>query len=133
MGLDMYAYSVSRRDVVSPFKIKRGADPVRIFFWRKHHDLHGWMENRWFEKLKEIVELPHPAPTTFNCVPLVLGTTDLDDLEAAVVSFNLPKTSGFFFGDNPPDETSRQNDLEFIRRARKEIEKGNIVYYDSWW
>ena len=133
MGLDMYAYSVAKKDAVSPFKIKTGGVRQQIFYWRKHHDLHGWMEKRWLEKLKDMGKLEDPNLATFNCAPLALGTTDLDDLEAALVSFNLPKTEGFFFGNFPPDEESVEKDLEFIRRAREEIKKGNIVYYDSWW
>ena len=133
MGLDMYAYSVAKKDAISPFKIRTGGAREQIFYWRKHHDLHGWMQNRWLKKLKDMGELEDPELATFNCAPLALGTTDLDDLEAALVSFNLPKTEGFFFGNFPPDEESVEKDLEFIRRAREEIKKGNIVYYDSWW
>jgi hypothetical protein len=133
MGLDMYAYSVSKKDAISPFKIKTGGAREQIFYWRKHHDLHGWMEKRWLEKLKDLGKLEDPDLATFNCAPLALGTTDLDDLEAAVVACTLPKTVGLFFGDFPPSEESAQKDLEFICKARKEIEKGNVVYYDSWW
>jgi hypothetical protein len=39
---------------------------------------------------------------------------------------------GFFFGDNS-DEDYRENDLEFIRKAREALDAGLIVEYSSWW
>jgi hypothetical protein len=45
----------------------------------------------------------------------------------------LPQTTGFFFGDNPPDNESLSNDLKFIQAARDAIAAGDAVYYDSWW
>jgi hypothetical protein len=45
----------------------------------------------------------------------------------------LPETSGFFFGNNPPDEDSLREDLVFVAKARAEIAMGREVYYDSWW
>jgi hypothetical protein len=50
-----------------------------------------------------------------------------------VTDNDLPKTTGFFFGDNPPDEESVKKDLEFIQKARDAIKAGKAVFYDSWW
>ena len=58
---------------------------------------------------------------------------DLDELEKDVISYNLPQTTGFFFGNNPPDEETMNDDLLFIAKARKAITEGKLVYYDSWW
>jgi hypothetical protein len=57
----------------------------------------------------------------------------LNELEQALISKGLPSTTGFFFGNNPPDEETLNEDLLFIAKARKVIEEGNVVYYDSWW
>ena len=53
-------------------------------------------------------------------------------LETAINRGELPKTEGFFFGDNA-DEEYKQQDIEFIVAAREAISKGYDVYYDSWW
>lgn len=132
MGLDMYAHAVRPEHI---FENKETGDiefvqdvadkPEEIHYWRKHHDLHGWMENLYREK--------GGNADSFNCCKVQLNEDDLDDLEKAVVSNSLPKTSGFFFGDNPPDEESINDDLLFIAKARQAIKDGKLVFYDSWW
>lgn len=130
MGLDMYAYSVSPKDALTPFKISESAERKEIHYWRKHHDLHGWMERLWKEKLTGLKNSPR---RDFNCQPLALSLTDLEELEKSLNEGKLPETTGFFFGNNPPDNDSLKDDMEFIKKAREEIERGRIVYYDSWW
>lgn len=130
MGLDMYAYSVAQEGALTPFKISEEADKKEIHYWRKHHDLHGWMEKLWREKL---AFLKNPSGSQFNCQLVALSLTDLEELEKALHEGNLPETEGFFFGNNPPDSESFKDDMDFITKAREEISKGRIVYYDSWW
>lgn len=127
----MYAFSadpskVSVENARSVFyKQKNEEDqPEEICYWRKHHDLHGWMENLWIEK---------GGAGEFNCEPLVLDLEDLDSLEESIRNNELPQTTGFFFGNNPPNEESNKYDLEFIEKARKKLNKGNVVWYDSSW
>jgi len=127
MGLDMYAYSISAKDagnqqVDLDFT---GEDKYEIFYWRKHHDLHGWMHQLYIRK--------GGKSETFNCNTVRLTEDDLLDLERDLRNYNLPETTGFFFGNYPPDEESLKNDLEFIRLARDEIADGRVVIYDSWW
>ncbi len=127
MGLDMYAYSVAKNDGNQDFVIAEDNEPDQIAYWRKHHDLHGWMERLYRSKggtnLKE----------SFNCVPVRLTLDDLAALESDLMNSALPQTTGFFFGNNPPDADSLRQDLEFITKARVEIAMGREVYYDSWW
>ena len=128
MGLDMYAYAVDPKECENfdefSCKFKGEYKPDEIYYWRKHHDLHGWMENLYRSKggLEE-----------FNCQKVMLTVDDLNELEKALISKGLPSTTGFFFGNNPPDEETLNEDLLFIAKARKVIEEGNVVYYDSWW
>jgi len=68
----------------------------------------------------------------FNCQPIRLNNADLDQLEMHVRNGTLPKTQGFFFGEDS-DESYRDQDLEFIEKARKAIFEGFDVYYFSWW
>ena len=130
MGLDMYAFRVKAEDVIDDFNV-RGQDAGReddleeLAYWRKHHDLHGWMERLYRSK--------GGTKESFNCVPLRLTKADIACLEHDVLTNRLPETTGFFFGTNPPDEFTREQDMEFIMKAKIAIADGDSVYYDSWW
>lgn len=142
MGLDMYAYCATRagahddwyqdaqfdpeaKEYVNPSKEK----PREIAYWRKHPNLHGWMEKLWEEKMQaQGPDNPH----TFNNIELELTWEDLDRLEYVVKNNSLPGTSGFFFGDNA-DEYYKDRDLEFIKNARAELFCGLKVFYNSSW
>ena len=93
-----------------------------IAYWRKHPDLHGWMENLYREK--------GGREKSFNGDLVVLTLKDLDRLEEDILRKKLPKTSGFFFGES--GEISLK-DLEFVLEARKAIQEGDTVFYDSSW
>jgi hypothetical protein len=125
MGLDMFAYTVKSEDAIDDFNISPDVDNNEIKYWRKHHDLHGWMERLYRDKGGEA--------ESFNCVKVRLYEHDLDLLEADIMTNQLPQTQGFFFGNNSPDADSIAEDLEFIKNAREAIEDGLAVYYDSWW
>jgi len=120
MGLDMYAY-MTRETPARPvdFEIE---DASPFYYWRKHPDLHGWMEELYREKGGE---------EQFNCVPVQLTASDLDRLEADIRSGDLPDTTGFFFGDSDGTETA--GDLAFIAAARVALAEGYTIYYNSWW
>ena len=137
MGLDMYAWAVPADWAVDDDKIAEpgtngrpergvdGSDLTEIYYWRKHHDLHGWMEGLYRSR--------GGAAESFNCIPIRLYEDDLDALEKDIKANALPQTSGFFFGNNPPDEESIEQDLKFIAEARACIADGFALYYDSWW
>ena len=148
MGLDMYAYVASRAgqqtefydgakfdkdsgDYVNPKVTK----PRELAYWRKHPNLHGWMEQLWIRKTNEaggtIVE-DSDWGTSFNGIELELTHEDLDELERAVTHNQLPATRGFFFGDDA-DDYYREADLEFIKNARAELFFGLKVFYNSSW
>ena len=82
MGLDMYAMMTSET-VTKPvdFEVEQATE---LHYWRKHPNLHGWMEALYYEK---------GGGELFNCVPLVLTPEDLDRLEADVRAANLPHTA----------------------------------------
>ena len=126
MGLDMYAWVVPSERVIDDltFKSTEEEQPEQLFYWRKHHDLHGWMTKLYESK---------GGQGEFNCKTVRLTAEDLFQLEIDVRENRLPSTTGFFFGNNPPDADSIARDLEFIRSAIKAISSGDAVYYDSWW
>ncbi len=137
MGLDMHAYRMKftpSKEVDFSEEIfgrdDRGEldyeNPIvvakEIAYWRKHPDLHGWMENLYREK--------GGREKSFNGDLVVLTLADLDRLEEDILRKNLPKTTGFFFGES--GEISLK-DLEFVLEARKAIQEGDTVFYDSSW
>lgn len=135
MGLDMYAYSVSQDNVIDDFNFKRPtndeADDNKVndlFYWRKHPNLHGLMEQIWIDR-GGCTE--GSTEGVFNCQKIRLYLEDITRIENAVNSGNLPLTEGFFFGVSTPEQ--KEEDLEFCALAKSEIEKGRAVYYDSWW
>lgn len=70
---------------------------------------------------------------TFNCQPIRLTEVDLDHLETDIREGKLQPISGFFFESGEIDEETKQNDLQFVQKAREWIKDGYAVYYDSWW
>jgi hypothetical protein len=130
MGLDMYASSFAPNPENTDISVQRDsegnmiAEGKEFHYWRKHHDLHGWMERLYQSK---------GGTNTFNCEHVRLTLKDLGDLKRAIRLGKLPHTEGFFFGNNPPDEETNKDDLQFIADAEAAIAEGNDVYYSSWW
>ena len=116
MGLDMNAYVASGPD--------QEANSRELAYWRKHPNLHGWME--------QLAESKNLEYGSFNGVELELTWEDLAALEQAVTHGQLPQTAGFFFG-NDSDERYRESDLAFIKAARAELFLGLRVFYNSSW
>lgn len=124
MGLDMYAYATDHHPPTPVgFTLPDGVKPSLLHQWRKHPNLHGWMEKLYREKGGTADE--------FNVVPVQLTAEDLDALETAIKEKSLPQTSGFFFGRSEGDEM--EDDLNFIAKARAAIAEGKAIIYDSWW
>ena len=96
---------------------------TEIHYWRKHANLHGWMEKLYREKGGSAHE--------FNCVAVALTREDLDRLEGDIKAKRLPYTTGFFFGES--DGSELDDDLSFIAKAREALSARLTVYYSSWW
>ena len=136
MGLDMYAYVANKAGAHDEFyeadgefidgewRVRGKTKPREIMYWRKHPNLHGWME-----QLAEAKGLKYDS---FNGVEMELTWEDLDQLERAITHKQLPSTRGFFFGDEA-DDYYRENDLQFVREAKAEIFVGLKVFYNSSW
>lgn len=142
MGLDMYAY-VGRPGQRGDFYDQEGlkfnhmtgdwdvpeggiALPQELAYWRKHPNLHGWME-----KLAEAKGLEY---NSFNGVELELTWEDLDQLEKDIKRGTVAQlgTTGFFFG-NPSDGVYKEHDLKFCIDAKAECFLGRQVFYNSSW
>ena len=128
MGLDQYAHKVKR--TYAPTTKTSTVRTTEFFYWRKHNALHGWMENLHNSRSSDEVQ----GLRDFNGVAVRLEERDLDKLEQDVMTFNLPQTTGFFFGaDSVGDEDQKEQTLEFIKKARKALAEGFEVEYNSWW
>jgi len=124
MGLDQYAKKVKRR--YNQKTLTETIVKTEIAYWRKHNALEGYMADLYRTKTGDEGE--------FNCKTLVLDEDDLNTLEAVVIRGNLPETTGFFFGSCTKDsEEYKENDLEFLKKARKALAEGFEVEYTSWW
>lgn len=118
MGLDMY---IRRRD-------KETNEEQEIGYFRKHSDLHGYMEELYIK---------NGGVEEFNCVPLLLPKEELIKIrELAKLEllhggvFN--EARGFFWGESTKEdwkETVRIFD-DILRDTDFEKEE---IYYDSWW
>ena len=130
MGLDQYAYTTDKEGNRKDF-----------FYWRKHPAIQYWMESLWESKGR-----PNFNPTEmggsfgdFNCAPVPLDKDDLLQLKKAVEENKLNyEACGFFFGESasPTSEhfsEEKEDDLAFITKALGYVEKGQPVYYTSWW
>jgi len=139
MGLDMYAYSANKAgaqteywensNIIDGEVVSTCTKPKELMYWRKHPNLHGWMERLWEERGRPGAE---NATETFNGIELELDWTDIENLEADILEDNLPDTTGFFFGDDS-DEYYKAQDLEFVKQAKADLFLGLKVYYNSSW
>jgi len=134
MGLDQYAYVAGRPgqyydhwedgDFVDDEWVNpRVTKPEDLMYWRKHSSLQGWMRNLWEEKGNS---------GSFNGDEVELTGEDLDRLEQDVLAGNLPETQGFCFG-NGADNHYKEQDLKFIKEARKHLFFKFRVFYNSSW
>jgi len=123
MGLDMYAYVDRPKAIV--IGEPEMMETVEFMYWRKVRQIHNFMEHIWRNKGNE---------GEFNLVELDLDKPILDTLEMYILN---PEThiddAGFFFGNGELSTEDIQDTMGFIKTAREEVEKGNRVYYSSWW
>jgi len=123
MGLDQYAYVAAKAEAWQD-----GSTQRELAYWRKHPNLHGWMEQLWCSQNTD----PTADYSAFNGIELELTWADIDTLEAAIRHKQLPATGGFFFGEDS-DDYYFQSDLEFVKNARAELFLGLKVFYNSSW
>jgi hypothetical protein len=139
MGLDQFAYKVKNQPDLPAVdclfytwdnekneyvRLVPKEDIKEIGYFRKHHDLHGWMKNLYRQK--------GGADPKFNLNNLELTLADLDVLEKDIINDNLPKTTGDFFGSGNTQYYKKKG-LQFCKRCRKAIKEGCRVFYNSWW
>ena len=126
MGLDQYAFKIKKGIITSPvFNDKQVPqnELVEIAYWRKHPNLHGWMERLYDSKGGEGM---------FNCEFVQLTESDLAKLQDDILQQALIEASGPFWGEDSC-EYYRKDDLAFIKEAFDSIDQGYDILYYSWW
>jgi len=133
MGLDMYAYS----------RAKEKQEATELQYWRKHNALHGLLEDMWNDKGQPIPQwmrdeypddFADERAIPFNGIEMELTEADINYIESVVLNNELPMTEGFFFGqDTRFSEGDKVADLDFIKKAREALAKGEEVFYTSSW
>ena len=139
----MYAYSANKAGAQTEYWDNGEMDkesgefkstctkPKELAYWRKHPNLHGWMENLWQRKGRPGLDSDSDYQA-FNGIELELTWEDLMELEYDIAHKALPSTQGFFFGDDSDDYYKKQ-DQEFIRQAKADLLCGLKVFYNSSW
>jgi hypothetical protein len=134
MGLDMYVYAKKTDladDVQVDFDVDYHWQDDEICYWRKHPNLHGWMQSLYLEKGGQ-------SEDVFNGDNVRLTDDDVDALEKAIYEDALPFTQGFFFGQSPEKgkeyyEIRKARDLECVELMRDALCQGLTVWYTSSW
>lgn len=122
MGLDMYFYRVPKG------KGPETDSKKEIQYFRKHSDLHGWLEEEW----RKASEANRNAEwNAFNCVYLEITPEILMRLKDYMTNPNKKHYEGFFWGESHDSDWEETRDL--ISRIEDIIKSGDKVYYYSWW
>ena len=129
MGLDMYLtgdkYIGGSLQNTEPFQEIEGKPVERIIlelgYWRKHAKLHGYIVKNFAHNGVDDQE------------KIELTSDNLKQIVNAIRNKDLPKTKGFFFGNDEIDEMHAQEDNENIKRFEDAIEwLGNLSEGDNW-
>lgn len=130
MGLDMYLTGEKRlwadrgpgKDLTQDgYKVE--SVHLELGYWRKHPNLHGYIVTNFAGGVDE-------------CQDIDLGEGNLEELIAAVADGELPRTSGFFFGES--DGSEKDGDLRILRaalawlRTEEDGVARSVTYRASW-
>ena len=123
MGLDQYAQGLDRE-----------------FYWRKHARLQAFMSkehNKQYPKFKSESDLGHLG---FNGGDGDVIITDklLDRLEEAIKNDYRKyfASDGFFWGQQDQEWSAKEykeQDMQFLKAARKALKKGRTIVYNCSW
>lgn len=102
-----------------------------IKYWRKHSDLHGFMQEIYAQRGGE---------ESFNCIPLLLNKEDCinisayakEQLDKYSKNKDIKHTEGFFFGSSCEEDWIETIATFANVLATVDFDK-ETVYYSSWW
>jgi len=94
-------------------------------YWRKHPDLHGFIVKTFAEGVDE-------------CQRIELSVRAMQQIIAAIEDDQLPKTSGFFFGESENDDDQKKEAIEIFTKAINWLDADqsqvwrSVIYQASW-
>jgi len=91
----------------------------QFFFWADHPALHDWMHSLYLEK--------GGKQRNFDNATVALTEADLLRLETHIRAGKVSQVAGVFFDSQPHDRELQ--DLAFVTFARREIARGQSVFY----
>ena len=136
MGLDQYAFQRNKNTKLNGEYTEEDRDNIK-YEWRKHARLQVFMRDLYRQKN------PDAKMGTYNLgmngLDIVeLTSEDLTALQKAIETdyYEYFADDGFFWGQQWQEEMAKEykdQDIEFVKWAREEIENGNKVFYNSSW
>lgn len=148
MGLDMNLYKTKKTDTFTFYNnyYLDKCDMEELYYWRKHSDLHGLMEEIYLSKLDDIIfdveeyEEENNVSITwkddlyddFNCIPLILEKEDVIDIIERHKNNEIPEARGFFWGES--EKSDFDESLKEFEDVLKNTDWDNeMCIYNSWW
>lgn len=117
MGLDMFFIRAPKGQEPSDEKWDKIAQ------FRKHSDLHGWLEKQWHDTLGKSEK--------FNCVFMEITPDILSRLKDYLRNPEKEKYRGFFWGESTEEDWKETREL--VPRLEEIINSGDRVFYYPWW
>lgn len=129
MGLDMYL--TGRKELWRSARTlddegyMTDAVEVKLAYWRKHPNLHGYIVNTFAEGVDD-------------CKPVLLNEDDLRRIVRAIKNDELPHTTGFFFGTSEKSQAQMAEDIAIFEAALKWLDRESsdelrsVLYRASW-
>ena len=136
MGLDQYAFQRNKNTKLNGEYTEEDRDNIK-YEWRKHARLQVFMRDLYRQNN------PNAKMGTYtlgwNGIDIVeLTSEDLTALQKAIETdyYEYFADDGFFWGQQWQEEMAKEykdQDIEFVKWAKEEIENGNKVFYNSSW
>lgn len=137
MGLDQNLFAVDEDACDQDGNIMDRESMEEIGYWRKHADLHGFVESLWEKAGCPGADERHQDPmfgSLFNCIPFELTEEHIQQIIECSErrSFgDADGTTGFFFGQTFPEDHDKT--IEIMKHALELKKEGKRIFYDSWW
>lgn len=120
MGLDMYFFA-ARND--KPIQEIDTEDLEEVRYFRKFNNLHGWLEDLWFQKGNR---------DDMNCQLFELDEEDLNLMSKD--SAAMGPMSGFFYGQQKEMDKTMIDEVKYLAdELLLNLKQGNRIFYYAWW
>lgn len=107
------------------------------FEWRKHARLQQFMNKMW-HKQNPKSKTEHDLGFNAGDKPVIIDEKVIKELESAIESnyYHFFCHDGFFWGQQWQEEAVKEykdQDLLFLKHAKKAVKNGEPLQYECWW